>query len=269
MRRNRKLKPIAIAASLAFSATAAMAATTPYDLIRPTWPLSWDSTAIDKFSTDTTVTRKIGVLDIDKTPASFKAGALMPDTLDQAYFDAINSKISPIRVNQVGYLKNDPERQFYYVGTAKEFEVVDADGKSLSTKVTGTFTESGIKTSSDWTIIAGTAATTNDKKRYQVKITGPAGTIQVGKIPQSVPTDKRLRIKVGDEISSTFIVSEDVYTMAKDATLKFFGIQRSGNSESWFHGPSHTKDGGGAIVDGAEDVRGPFDASKAGTLAGG
>lgn len=269
MRRNRKLKPIAIAASLAFSATAAMAATTPYDLIRPTWPLSWDSTAIDKFSTDTTVTRKIGVLDIDKTPASFKAGALMPDTLDQAYFDAINSKISPIRVNQVGYLKNDPERQFYYVGTAKEFEVVDADGKSLSTKVTGTFTESGIKTSSDWTIISGTAATTNDKKRYQVKITGPAGTIQVGKIPQSVPTDKRLRIKVGDEISSTFIVSEDVYTMAKDATLKFFGIQRSGNSESWFHGPSHTKDGGGAIVDGAEDVRGPFDASKAGTLAGG
>ena len=88
----------------------------------------------------------------------------MPDTLDQAYYDAINTNISPIRVNQVGYLKNDPERQFYYVGTAKEFEVVDADGKSLSTKVTGTFTESGIKTSSDWTIIAGTAATTNDKK---------------------------------------------------------------------------------------------------------
>ena len=251
----------------ALSATAAFAATTPYDLIRPTWPLKWDSTAISKF--DTTVTKRIGVLDIDKTPASFKAGALMPDTLDQAYFDAINTKISPIRVNQAGYLKNDPERQFYYVGSAKEFEIVDADGKSFSTKVTGTFTESGVNTSSDWTIIAGTDATTNDQQRYQVKITGPAGTIQVGKIPQSVPTDKRLRIKVGDEISSTFIVSEDVYTMAKDAALKFFGIQRSGNSESWFHGPSHTKDGGGAIVEGAKDVRGPFDASKAGTLAGG
>ena len=267
MKKSKKMKPIAIAASLAFSATAAMAATTPYDLIRPTWPLSWDSTAISKF--DTTVTHRVGVLNIPATPESFKAGALMPDTLDQAYFDAINTKISPIRVNQAGYLKSDTERQFYYVGSAKEFEVVDADGKSLSTKVTGTFTPKGDSTSSDWTIVAGTNSSTNDKHRYTVKTTGPSGAILVGNIPQSVPTDKRLRIKVGDEVSSTFIVSDDVYTMAKDATLKFFGIQRSGNSQSWFHGPSHTKDGGGAIVDGPEDVRGPFDASRAGSLAGG
>ena len=267
MRRHKKIKPIAIAASLAFSATAAMAATTPYDLIRPTWPLSWDSTVFSKF--DTTVTKKTGMLDIPKTPTSFKAGALMPDTLDQAYFDAINAKISPIRVNQAGYLKSDKQRQFYYVGSATEFEVVDADGKSLSTKVTGTFTSSGVQTTSDWTIIAGTSASVTDKKRYQVEIAGPVGTIQVGNIPESVPTDKRLRIKAGDNVSSTFIVSDDVYTMAKDATLKFFGIQRSGNSESWFHGPSHTKDGGGPIVTGFDEVHGPFDASHAGSLAGG
>lgn len=257
-----------IASTLAaFSVSAAFAATTPYDLIRPTWPLSWDSTAIGKF--DTTVTKKIGVLNIPATPASFKAGAMMPDTLDQAYLDAINTKISPIRVNQAGYLKSDTERQFYFVGTkASEFEVVDADGKSLSTKITGTFTATETATKSDWTIIAGTNAATNDQKRYKVEITGPEGNIFVGKIPQNVPTEKRLRIKVGDEISSTFIVSDNVYTMAKDATLKFFGIQRSGNSESWFHGPSHTKDGGGAITT-AGDTTSSFDASRAGTLAGG
>ncbi|SHK66830.1 Por secretion system C-terminal sorting domain-containing protein [Fibrobacter sp. UWT2] len=267
MRRNRKLKPIAIAASLAFSATAAMAATTPYDLIRPTWPLSWDSTVFSKF--DTTVTKKTGMLPKEATPASFKAGAMMPDTLDQAYFDAINTKISPIRVNQAGYLKSDKQRQFYYVGSATEFEVVDADGKSLSTKITGTFTATETATKSDWTIIAGTNAATNDRKRYKVEITGPEGNIFVGKIPQNVPTEKRLRIKVGDEISSTFIVSDDVYTMAKDATLKFFGIQRSGNSESWFHGPSHVKDGGGPIVSDFGDDSKAFDESRAGTLAGG
>ena len=268
MKKSKKMKPIAIAASLAFSATAAMAATTPYDLIRPTWPLSWDAKVFEKF--DTTVTKRHGVLDIPTKPESFKAGALMPDTLDQAYLDAINTKISPIRVNQVGYLKNDPERQFYYVGTAKEFEIVDADGKSLSTKVTGTFTSSEVQTSSDWTIIAGVDAITLENKRYEVKITGPAGTIQVGKIPQSVPTDKRLRIKVGEEISSTFIVSEDVYTMAKDASLKFFGINRSGNSESWFHGPSHMKDGGGVITSNANAYEeSGFTESRAGSLAGG
>lgn len=257
-----------IASTLAaLSASAAFAATTPYDLIRPTWPLSWDAKVFENF--DTTVTKKIGVLNIPATPASFKAGAMMPDTLDQAYLDAINTKISPIRVNQAGYLKSDTERQFYFVGSkATEFEVVDADGKSLSTKITGTFTATETATKSDWTIIAGTDAATNDQKRYKVEITGPEGNIFVGKIPQNVPTEKRLRIKVGDEISSTFIVSDDVYTMAKDATLKFFGIQRSGNSESWFHGPSHTKDGGGAIAT-AGDTTSSFDASRAGTLAGG
>lgn len=258
-----------IASTLAaLSATAAMAATTPYDLIRPTWPLSWDAKVFENF--DTTITKKTGMLPKEATPASFKAGALMPDTLDQAYLDAINTKISPIRVNQAGYLKSDTERQFYFVGSkATEFEVVDADGKSLSTKVTGTFTSSGVETASDWTIIAGTDAATNDQMRYKVEITGPEGNIFVGKIPQNVPTEKRLRIKVGDEISSTFIVSDDVYTMVKDASLKFFGIQRSGDSKSWFHGPSHTKDGGGIItVDADSDERG-FTESRAGSLAGG
>lgn len=247
------------------SASVAVAATTPYDLIRPTWPLTWDDKVIDKF--DTTITKKIGVLDIPRTPASFKAGALMPDTLDQAYLDAINTKISPIRVNQAGYLKKDTERQFYFVGSAKEFEVVDEMGKSLSPKVTGTFKDSEVETSSDWTIIAGTNTASGDQKRYQIDFTGTTGIIQIGNIPQSVPTEKRLRIKVGDEISSTFIVSDDVYTMVKDAALKFFGIQRSGNSESWFHGPSHTKDGSGKVVLGEKEVS---DISfKTGDLQGG
>ena len=256
-----------IASTLAaLSATAAMAATTPYDLIRPTWPLSWDAKVFENF--DTTITKKTGMLPKEATPASFKAGALMPDTLDQAYLDAINTKISPIRVNQAGYLKSDTERQFYFVGSkATEFEVVDADGKSLSTKITGTFTATETATKSDWTIIAGTDAATNDQMRYKVEITGPEGNIFVGKIPQNVPTDKRLRIKVGDEISSTFIVSDDVYTMAKDATLKFFGIQRSGDSKSWFHGPSHTKDGGGKVVN--KSVAAEGYTSKEGALQGG
>ena len=266
MRRNKKIKPIAIAATLAFSATAAMAATTPYDLIRPTWPLSWDETAISKF--DTTVTKKHNVLNIPATPESFKAGALMPDTLDQAYLDAINTKISPIRVNQAGYLQSDKERQFYYVGTATKFEVVDAAGKSLKTKVKGTFTPSGVETASDWTIVAGTSYATADIKRYKVDFTGQSGIIQIGNIPESAPTDTRLRIKVGDDISSTFIISDDVYTMAKDATLKFLGIQRSGNSESWFHGPSHVKDGAGKVVIGNEATKSSIK-PKAGDLQGG
>ena len=128
-----KKSGVMVSTLAALSASTAFAATTPYDLIRPTWPLSWDAKVFENF--DTTVTKKTGMLPKEATPASFKAGAMMPDTLDQAYFDAINTKISPIRMNQAGYLKSDTERQFYFVGSkATEFEVVDADGKSLSTQ---------------------------------------------------------------------------------------------------------------------------------------
>ena len=59
----------------ALSASTAFAATTPYDLIRPTWPLSWDAKVFENF--DTTETKKHGVLNIPATPESFKAGALI------------------------------------------------------------------------------------------------------------------------------------------------------------------------------------------------
>lgn len=221
---------------------------TPYDLIRPVWPLTWDSTVFDRF--DTTVTTKRNMVPKNRTPADYQPNAIIPDTLNQAYLDAINVRMSPIRVNQAGYLVKDTERKFYFVGSASAFEVVDSTGKSFSPKYTGTFQPNGTTTSSDWTIIAGTNAATNDKDRYKVTITGPSGAIQVGHLPLDLPTDQRLRVKVDNHISSTFIISERVYSMVRSATLKFYGINRSGDSESWFHPASHTKDGGGPVVGG-------------------
>ena len=191
------------------AATSVMAAQqeqpTPYDLIRPTYPLTWDSTVFNRF--DTTVTNKHNMVPKNRTPASYAPNALIPDTLNQAYLDAINVRMSPIRVNQAGYLESDLERQFYYIGNASSFEVVDVNGKSFSPAVMGSLTPSGQSISSDWTIIAGTNAATNDQKRYQVDITGQAGKLMIGHIPQGIPTETRLRIKVGNDFSSTFIIS--------------------------------------------------------------
>ena len=240
---------------------------TPYDLIRPTFPLTWDSTVFDRF--DTTVTKKHNMVPRNRTPAAYAPNALIPDTLNQAYLDAINVRMSPIRVNQAGYLESDLERQFYYIGNASSFEVVDVNGKSFSPAVMGSLTPSGQSISSDWTIIAGTNAATNDQKRYQVDITGQAGKLMIGHIPQGIPTETRLRIKVGNDFSSTFIISNKVYSMVKDAALKFYGINRSGDGDSWFHAASHMKDGAGAVVTGAEDVRDQYNAALAGTLQGG
>ena len=155
----------ALCAAVGFSSAQQQQAT-PYDLIRPTYPLTWDSTVFKNF--DTSVTKKKNMLPKNLTPASYAPNALIPDTLNQAYLDAINYRMSPIRINQAGYLEKDLERQFYYVGNATTFEVVDVDGKSLSPAVTGSLRASGQSTSSNWTIIAGTNAATNDQKRYKI-----------------------------------------------------------------------------------------------------
>lgn len=260
---------VSMVASIAGAAANADRAT-PYDLIRPVWPLTWDESVFDKY--DTTVTTKHNMVPKKRTPASFAPNEFIPDTLNQAYLDAMNVRMSPIRVNQAGYMESDPEKQFYYIGKATTFEVVNIDGTSMDPPVTGTFEPSGTSISSDWTIIAGTNAATNDQMRYQVDIIGQSGEVQIGKMgAMSLPTDTRLRIKVGNDISSTFIVSDRVYSMVRNATLKFFGINRSGNSESWFHGPSHMKDGAGAVVTGAEDVRdfSQYNQALEGTLQGG
>lgn len=44
---------------------------TPYDLIRPVWPLTWDEAIFDKF--DTTVTTKKNMVPKNRTPAAYKA----------------------------------------------------------------------------------------------------------------------------------------------------------------------------------------------------
>lgn len=252
------------------AAISAMAASqeqpTPYDLIRPVWPLTWDSTVFDHFVPDPIPRNPIPK---NRTPAAYAPNEFIPDTLNQAYIDAMNYRMSPIRVNQAGYLEKDPEKQFYYVGNATEFEVVDADGNSFSPAVKGTFQPSTKSISSDWRIVAGTNAATNNKLRYEVNIKGTSGTIQIGHIPDGLPTKTRLRIKVGNDFSSTFIISDEVYSMVRNAALKFYGINRSGDSESWFHPASHTKDGAGGEVVGKDEARGIYNPAMAGTLAGG
>ncbi len=238
---------------------------TPYDMIRPVWPLTWDTTVFDNF--DTTVTTKKNMVPKNRTPADFAPNKFVPDTLNQAYLDAMNAKISPIRVNQAGYIPDDPEMQFYYVGTASTFDVVDSTGTSVL--ASGTLTATSNKTESSWTILAGTNAATNDQKRYKVVVTGPSGTIMTGYLAGlGLPTNQRLRVKIGKDISATFVISENIYSMVRDATLKFAGINRSGNSESWFHSASHTQDGqGGTIVN---DLTGsPSGLTTKGDLTGG
>lgn len=240
-----------IAFATLISAAGLFAAETPFDLIRPVYPMEWSTAAVEEGGTvydfayfnvnekDTLV----GTPEPGSKPADFKANDYIADTLNQAFIDALNLKASDIRVNQAGYLTNDPEKQFYYISASCEtatYSVVDLDGKEVATG--GKFTATGDNATS----IRVLKAYANDAtvSRYTVKKSTPTTKLCVGKLADmaSLPTDKRLRIKVGKEYSSTFIVSDRVYSMVRDANLKFFGVQRSGDSESWFHKASHVHD---------------------------
>ena len=60
---------------------------TPYDLIRPVWPLSWDSTI---FKTNFTPGPKRVSLPSKNTPEFYAPNEIItPDTLNQAYIDAM------------------------------------------------------------------------------------------------------------------------------------------------------------------------------------
>lgn len=250
---------------------------TPYDLIRPIWPMTWDTSATDDGGTVESFssyvpnkTKHNPVPPVGAVPQDFTPNGLIPDSLNQAFRDAQNVRIGRIRINQAGYLPEDAEKQFYYVsdGNCSEtYAVVDLNGNVVSDG--GTFANSGKTTSSSWTIVAGTNAATNNQKRYSVAKDGPSGTVCIGNLSQmgGLATDTRYRVKVLNQYSATFIISDKVYSMVRDATLKFYGINRSGNSESWFHKPSHTKDGMGKFVNGDADVSGFT--SQEGALQGG
>ena len=239
-----------LASLIPFIAVGAFAADTPFDLIRPVYPMEWSTAIVENGGTvydfalfnvnekDTLVgTPKSG-----SKPADFKANAYIADTLNQAYIDALSLSVSNIRVNQAGYLPDDPEKLFYYVSYECEsatYSVVDLEGEEVAAG--GKFTAFG---KTDQTVRVVKAYVNSLDKRYTVEKTAPEAKVCAGKLADmaALPTDKRLRIKVGKEYSSTFIVSDKVYSMVRDANLKFFGVQRSGDSESWFHGPSHVHD---------------------------
>ena len=219
---------------------------TPYDLIRPVWPLEWDSTI---FTTNFTPGPKRTNIPPNHTPAAYSPNQIIPDTLNQAFIDAMLIQMSPIRVNQAGYRPQDAYKPVLYVGSATNFEVVNEKGDVVGQGIFSETKSSSVSSSMKVKASNNALTVTGGDTRYVASKAGPSGALKKGYLPDGLPENERLRVKVGNEYSSTFIVSDRVYSMLRDAVLKFYGVNRSGNSESWFHDPSHLLDGSLANVD--------------------
>jgi len=165
----------------------------------------------------------------------------LPDTMDQIKRDSINLKFSPIRVNQAGYRPQD-EKIFYYVGTsASAFSVISA--ATGATAGTGTLTSLGAQASGQlkMTCYYKAQLTAGGDIKYQMTSPSYSGTIYKGLLPDNLPEGK-YKVVVGTNQSAPFVIRADVYGMVKDALLKYYGVARCGNNDSWFHAGCHLKD---------------------------
>jgi len=158
--------------------------------------------------------------------------------------DSAIVRMGRVRVNQAGYRRVDVAAGYArirYFGTESRFRVMSANA--------GGVVDSGTLQSLGFTVTAATKveAYFNDMTQNYVlssdstKTSLSAAAAQEGTLPATLPAG-RYRVIVGSDASPAFQVSDSLYGWVRDAAVRFFGVQRSGDS-SWFHGASHMSDG--------------------------
>jgi len=168
----------------------------------------------------------------------------LPDTLDQLYRDSATIKIGRVRVNQAGYRPAD-DKYFHYVArsgsTPSGFSVINVNtGATVQTN--GALTSKSTTVSGQMKIRASNNAqiTSGGDTRYNMESALVSGALYEGKI--NISARGNYRVVVGSDTSAPFWISDGVYGWVRDAAIKFPGVNRCGDSESWFHGACHLQD---------------------------
>ena len=160
---------------------------------------------------------------------------------DRRYLDSMNVyNRRPIRVNQAGFRPQD--NKYAYVADTKEttFKVIDANtGKEVpgggNLTQLGTYPKPNI-----WV----NGAFNSLESIYEFGDTTKTGTEMLYKADFTpLTTTGEYFLVVGKDTSATFHVHPSIYNAIFENSLKFFGVQRCGNTNSWFHAPCHLKDG--------------------------
>ena len=164
---------------------------------------------------------------------------------DRRYLDSLNvNNRRPVRVNQSGFRPQDNKYAYVADPTDMTFKVVDANtkqvvdvGNSALTLVDANAPKpniwvNGAFNSLDALYEFGSKDSTSRKteKLYKADFTGLTA---IGEY----------FVVNGKDTSATFHVHPSIYNAVLENSLKFFGIQRCGNTKSQLHAPCHLKDG--------------------------
>lgn len=164
---------------------------------------------------------------------------------DRRYLDSLNVyNRRPIRVNQAGFRPQDNKYAYVADPTDMTFKVVDANTKQVIDVGNSNLTlidaaapkpniwVNGAFNSLDALYEFGSKDSTsrNTEKLYKADFT-------------NLTAIGEYFIVNGHDTSATFHVHPSIFNAVLENSLKFFGIQRCGNTDSHLHAPCHLKDG--------------------------
>lgn len=180
--------------------------------------------------------------DVDRTCA----------TCSRRQNDSLNLQIRAIRLNQTGYLPQDPDKAAMVADPAgTSFTLVDdSTRKPLFTgalKSVGTYAGGAMDIHGFYNSIT---------ELYHLSRAAKAEQLYRADF-SAFTTPGRYRLACGKDTSASFRIDAKIYNEVFETALKFFGSNRCGPTHSWIHKDCHLKDG---------DALG---AAFAGKLAGG
>ena len=163
---------------------------------------------------------------------------------DRRYLDSLNVyKRRPIRVNQAGFRPQDNKYAYVADATDMTFKVIDANtGKEVDA---GNTTLQSIGTAPKPNIwVNGAFNSLESVYEFGSKDSTSGATEKLYKADfTNLTTIGEYYIVNGKDTSATFHVHPSIFNAVFENSLKFFGIQRCGNTKSQLHAPCHLKDG--------------------------
>lgn len=162
---------------------------------------------------------------------------------DRRYLDSLNVYgRRPIRVNQAGFRPQDPKYAYVAdmpVGT--KFSIIDANtGIEEYNGVTAALMDNAPKPGM-WINGSFNSIATVYNFGDSAAVTG---TEVLTKADFSALNKQgEFYIVIGSDTSAHFNIHPAIYNAIFETALKFLGVQRCGNTDSWFHAPCHLKDG--------------------------
>lgn len=175
----------------------------------------------------------------DFRKASFASLMRAPsDTVPVADRDRRNRALGNWLVNQAGYRLSDVK-----AGRAR-VRGVGVDAWSLIDSL-GLVRGSGVAKPVGSRVAGSLRTKEYDGSLVEVlDSTGPkrSGGLTEFVLPADLPAGGPYRVASASDTSAPFSVDDDLYGKLRDASLRFFGVQRSGNSSSWFRPASFADD---------------------------